>query len=126
MNYTAVNITQSVAVALTFIAAFTGIFFAWYFYLKAKQKERLALIEKASEGIDFAKLFEKPKRQYSFPWLKLGILLFSITLGVSVGIIFANTTSMDEDYTPLFGFMFGGLGMIAAHFAGKKEDRQTN
>ena len=124
-DYTAENITTSIAVALTFIAAFAGIFFAWYFYLKAKQKERLALIEKASEGIDAAKLFARPKREYRFPWLKLGILLFSITLGVSIGIIFANTTSMDEDYIPLFGFMFGGLGMIAAHFAGKKETEQN-
>ena len=126
MDHTAENITASIAVALTFIAAFTGIFFAWYFYLKAKQKERMALIEKASEGIDAAKLFAHPKKQYSFPWLKLGILLFSITLGVAIGVIFANTTSIDKEYTPLFGFMFGGLGMIAAHFAGKKEGQQNN
>ena len=125
MNHTAENITTSIAIALTFISFFTGVFFAWYYYLKAKQKERLALIDKASEGIDAAKLFARPKRQYRFPWLKLGILLFSITLGVSIGIIFANTTSMDADYIPLFGFMFGGLGMIAAHFAGKKEDQRN-
>ncbi len=122
-NYTAENITTAIAVALTFIAAFAAIFFAWYFYLKAKQKERMALIEKASEGIDAAKLFARPKRQYRFPWLKLGILIFSIGLGISIGVIFANTTSMTENYVPLFGFMFGGLGMVAAHYAGKKEEQ---
>jgi len=125
MDHTTENIVTSIAVAITFISAFAGIFLAWFFYLKAKQKERLALIEKASEGIDAAKLFARPKNQFRFPWLKLGILLFSITLGVAIGLIFANTTRMHEDYTPLFGFMFGGLGMIAAHFADKKENKQN-
>jgi len=123
---TAENITSAIAVALVFIVLIAGIFLAWYFYLKARQKERLSLIDKASEGIDVASIFQQPKRRgFSFPWLKLGILLFSITFGVAIGVIFANTTDMIEDYVPLFGFMFGGIGMIAAHFAGKKEDKQN-
>ncbi len=127
MDHTAENITSAIMVALTFISLFAGIFLAWFFYLKAKQKERLALIEKASEGIDAAKLFEQPKRKgvnFRFPWLKLGILLFSITFGIAIGVIFANTTDMIEDYVPLFGFMFGGLGMIAAHFADKRKETE--
>jgi len=127
MDHTAENIVTTIAVSLTFISFFAGVFFAWHFYLKAKQKERLALIEKALEGIDAAKLFQRPARKgYSFPWLKLGILLFSITFGVAIGVIFINTLGMDEDYVPLFGFMFGGVGMIAAHFADKKEDSKTD
>ena len=124
---TASRIASDITLALTFISLFAGIFLAWFFYLKAKQKERLALIEKASEGIDFTKLFEQPKRKgfnFRFPWLKLGILIFSITFGVSIGIALTGMIRMDEDYLPLFGFMFGGLGMIAAHIAGKKEKQQ--
>ncbi len=122
MDHTAENITSSIMVGITFMSLFAGIFLAWFFYLKAKQKERLALIEKASEGIDFTKLFERPKRQFkfSFPWLKLGILLFAITFGVAVKLLFFGR--MDDDYAPLFGFMFGGIGMIAAHFSDKKKD----
>ncbi len=123
MDHTAESIATSITVALTFISLIAGLFLAWYFYLKAKQKERLALIEKASEGIDFTKLFERPKKQqfrFKFPWLKLGILIFSITFGVAIKLLFFR--GMDDDYAPLFGFMFGGIGMIAAHFADRRKD----
>ncbi len=131
---TASRIAENITVALTFISLFAGIFLAWYFYLKAKQKERLALIEKVSEGIDFSKFdfanfFERPnKRQFKFrfPWLKLGILIFSITFGLSIGVILWKIDKVPNDFIPILGFMFGGLGMIAAHFADKKEDSKTN
>ncbi|NPA36980.1 MAG: phenylalanyl-tRNA synthetase subunit alpha chain [Chlorobi bacterium] len=125
-NYTAEHITTTIVVGLTFISAFAAMFFAWYFYIKAKQKERMALIEKASEGIDAAKLFAKPKRLFRFPWLKLGILIFFFTLGLSVGVILYNLKLSHSDFIPILGFMFGGLGMIAAHFAGKKEDTNND
>jgi hypothetical protein len=121
-NYTAENITTSIIVGLTFISAFAALFFAWYFYLKAKQKERMALIEKASEGIDASKLFATPKKRNYSIWLKLGILIFSI----SVGLLLGSISNLRTEYIPLFGFMFGGLGMIAGHFAGKKEEEKSN
>jgi len=124
---TASRIAENIAVSLTFISLFAGLFLAWYFYLKAKQEERLALIEKASEGIDAAKLFAQPKRKgFRFPWLKLGILIFFITFGLSIGVILWKASLLPSDFTIILGFMFGGLGMIAAHFAGKKEDSKNN
>ena len=58
--------------ALVWLGFFAAVFLAWYFYLKARNKERMALIE---SGKDVSEIYSKQEIKFKFPWLKLGIIL---------------------------------------------------
>ncbi|MCK4920726.1 MAG: hypothetical protein KAS71_06755, partial [Bacteroidales bacterium] len=53
--------------ALPWLGFFAAIVLAWYFYLKARNKERMALIEK---GADVSEIYSKQEVTFRFPWLK--------------------------------------------------------
>lgn len=116
---TARYISEDITIMLTLISLFAGVFFAWFFYLKARTRERTALIEKAAEGIDMTAIFDRKKRnwRFNFPWLKLGIVIVGICLGVVIG----NLIRLNEEVIVTLAFMFGGAGMIVAHFSDRKK-----
>jgi uncharacterized membrane protein YsdA (DUF1294 family) len=120
---TARYISEDITIMLTLISLFAGVFFAWFFYLKARTKERTALIEKAAEGIDMTAIFDRKKRnwRFSFPWLKLGIIIVGICLGVAIGGLIHEKAYVSEEVIVTFAFMFGGIGMIVAHFTDRKK-----
>lgn len=66
---------------LNWFGFFGTIFFAYYYFLKFRHKERLLLIEK---NVDVTELY---KRKRKFPWHILSFTLLGIALGVFVGII---------------------------------------
>lgn len=61
-------------IAVIFILLLFG-FLTWYFVHKARHKERILMIEKGLYT-------EKDKVILKVPWLKLGIVLFGLGLGV--------------------------------------------
>ena len=95
------------------LALITVSFLVWYFSHKSKEKERLLLLEK---GIDPSELPERST--FSFPWLKLGCLVTSVALGLMLGLFL-------EDYygaaPPLLMFLFGGIGLIIAHYVDRPD-----
>ena len=96
------------------IAFVTAIVFVWYFYLKMRNKERMALIEK---GKDIPSVSNS-----KFPWLKIGIII----TGVGIGMFTASFFQSFQARNPLYidsGFIlwmsiliFGGIAMIIASF----------
>lgn len=96
---------------------FASIFGIAYVYLTARNKERLALIEKGAD----AKLFNSG-RKFSFGELILNLALLAIGIGagVLVGAMFVQG-GMEEEvaYTSSI-FIFGGLGLIASFFLNRK------
>lgn len=97
------------------------IFLAWMVKYKANAKERLLVIEK---DYDLSKFTEK-KKNASFPWIKIGIVIFAGCLGYLIGGIiesfFPNVTSIRDRMTIfnsngtmslLFMYMFAGIGML--------------
>ena len=60
--------------ALPWLGFFAAIVLAWYFYLQARNKERMALIEK---GADVSDIYSKQEVTFRFPWLKIGIIITS-------------------------------------------------
>ncbi len=83
-------------------------FFVWYTVHRSKERERLLLLEK---GIEFTEL---PHRSsFSFNWLKMGCLVTSATIGLILGSFLEDSFS---DATAIGMFLFGGIGLIIAHY----------
>ncbi len=105
--------------ALPWLGFFATIVLSWYFYLKARNKERMALIEK---GADVSEIFSRQEVKIRFPWLKIGILITGIALGVVAVAVFSLTfdsskVRMDTGpFVLMGGILFGGISMIIAHF----------
>ena len=114
------NWSYAFAKALPWLGFFAAITISWIFYLKARNRERLALIEK---GVDAPDAFKREK----FPWLKIGIVTVSISFGVLLVIlamiIFPEAPVIRDAILFLMvvvGLLFGGIGMIIAHQVEKK------
>lgn len=96
------------------------VFFTWFFIHRSKEKERLLLIEK---GFSPSELPEKEVFGFSFkfPWLKVGCVITSGSIGLIFGIFIYKMKVMPVDGSePLIGMLlFGGIGMIIAHYLDK-------
>lgn len=81
----------------------------------------MALIEKGKDAPDAFK-------EVKFPWLKLGIVIISVSIGVLAGlfaVLLFPENSIIRDAIILMmiilGLLFGGIGMLIAHFTEKRE-----
>ncbi len=101
-------------VPLFFCAMVFGIV---YVAISARNKERMALIEKGAD----ASIFKEEKTKGLGNWfLKLGILAIGVAIGVLVGNLL-ESTGMDEDTAyPAAIFLFGGIGLVIAFFISRK------
>ena len=117
---------------ITGLGFFSAIILSFYFYLRFRNKERMALIEK---GVDVTEIFKSRDFSFKFPWLRLGILV----LGVGLGTCFAFLTILiapqlfanykfngAEGFIVMFSLLiFGGLAIIIGHIierSGKKKN----
>lgn len=82
-----------------------GIF---YLYITAKNKERMALIER---GMD-------PNLARGDFWIQVGI----IAGGVAAGLIFSGI--INSQYGPLFAFLFAGAGLIVYNISRRRKIKQ--
>ena len=104
---------------ILFLAFLTVAFLAWYFTHKTREKERLIMLEK---GMELPQTENKKSFGFTFPWLKAGILLVSLSIGLLIGLLLEATFGQYWGAPPLFLVLFGGIGMIIAHFVDKKKD----
>ena len=109
---------------LPWLGFFAAITISWIFYIKARNKERLALIEK---GVPPEKIFAAPTRPQKFPWMKIGILITGICLGVltcfGLFVLFPDSIVSDAIafLMVIFGLLFGGISMLIASKINKGE-----
>ena len=107
---------ETVMLSIVFIFFMAGVFFTWFFIHKAKTKERLMLIEK---GIDISQLPQDNKFEINFPWLKVGIVIAGMGIGIFIGV------NMFEIGAVAAGiFLFGGIGMIIANYLDKPKTQK--
>ena len=103
----------------------TALFLTWFFTHKARVKERLLLIEK---GIDLSNLPKNRNFKIIFPWLKIGIVITSISIGLLLGAILVEVPFFSEiaggQLPLLFIFLFGGIGMILAYLIDKPQEQK--
>jgi len=90
---------------LVFVLALLTIGAISYLYITAKNKERMALIEK---GMD-------PNLARSDFWIQLGIIAGGIGAGLMFGDIIHST------YGPLFAILFAGGGLVVYNISRKQK-----
>lgn len=114
---------------LIWLGFFAAVFLAWYFYLKARNKERMALIE---GGKDVSEIFSRQEIKFRFPWLKLGMLFTGVGFGLGLVMLFAAIYpgfrgSINGNQTGPFliiasMMLFGGLGVVIGYYLDKPKN----
>jgi len=113
---------------IVWLGFFAAVFLAWYFYLQARNKERMALIE---SGKDVSEIYSKKEIKFRFPWLKIGIIFTGFSFGFLTAFFFVEILIKELDLgyriqeEPLiFGitFLFTAISIIVAYFADKPKN----
>jgi hypothetical protein len=114
---------------LSWLGFFAAILLSFYFYLRFRNKERMALIEK---GVDVTEIFKSRDFSFKFPWLRLGILALGIGFGICCTYLVLvqappeyTKSGLDEVILLFSLLIFGGLGIIFGHIlerSGKKKN----
>ena len=110
---------EDLMLALIWLGFFASVFLGWYYFLQARNKERMALIERDK---DVSEIYAKREVRFRFPWLKLGMLVTGIGVGLTLAVapmlgdLIKNTGGV-----AIFAFvlLFGGVAMVIAHFIDK-------
>ena len=109
---------ENVIPIIFFIVAGAVIFGVLYVYYTTRNRERMALIEK---NADPSILKSVPNGSFRLFSIKFGMLLMGIGLGILFGSILQATTVLKEEvaYFSMI-FLFGGAGLFASYFVGRK------
>jgi len=116
---------ETIIFAVLLIFFLTGLFLTWFFIHRARTKERLLLIEK---GIEPSNLPTTGNFKFKFPWLKIGVVVSSVSIGLLLG-AFLTTLPFFERIAGgqlplLLIFLFGGIGMVLASFIDKPKEQR--
>lgn len=105
------------------IVLFALVFGLFYIFIAARNKERMALIEKGAE----ASIFNKGKSLSTGKWLlQTGIFVIGVSLGILVGNML-DSVGMKEPISYTSGiFFFGGVGLVVAYLIGRKLNGDKN
>lgn len=101
------------------LVVFGAIFGVFYVYIAARNRERMAMIEK---GVD-PKDFHTRNKISMYAVLKWAMLLVGVGLGLFIGSVLDAYTSISEE--PAYigsALFFGGLGLAVAFFVQKKAE----
>lgn len=105
------NFLSPLLLILVFVLVLLSIVAIFYLYITAKNRERLALIER---GMD-------PNLSRSDFWLQVGIIAGGISAGLIVGDIIPHST-----YGPLFAILFAGGGLVIYNVIRKSKMQRDN
>ena len=113
------------------IVIFMAIMFAgWFIYHRARSKERMALIEKDKEVSD---LYTRKKMNFSFPWLKIGIIATGFSIGLIAVEIIMQVFFINQDGNYSRGgdtigigilFLFTSISILVAYFVDKPKNKE--
>lgn len=99
------------------VVLFALVFGIVYLALSARNKERMALIEKGAD----ASIFYTGKKAGTGKWiLTLGIFAIGVALGALIGYLFESSGMQEEVAYTSSIFLFGGAALVAAYFIGRK------
>jgi predicted transporter len=105
------------------IVFFASVVLSFYFYLKARHTERMALIEKGLFHME-----KKPvKKKTGLIGLKIGLFLIGIGLGLLSGFAMHSYTIIEEEicYFSMI-LLFGGLSLVVNNFIESKLNKLEN
>lgn len=104
-----------------FISAIVFGFSYAVIFLLVRKKERMAMLEKGVDPAIFQQAVVKG-RNTSTAALKYGLLFIGVALGIFLGSLLDEMTTLNDQasYFSMI-FLFGGIGLVVAHFLEKKE-----
>ena len=116
---------EELAIILVWLGFFAAVFFSWYYYLQARNKERMALIEK---NADITEIYKKKEYRFYFPWLKLGMIITGIGFGLLVAIFLipfmrSQYNTPEEIIISALMLLFGGGSLIISYFIERPKNR---
>ncbi len=117
---------EDIIMAVIWLGFFAAVFLGWYFYIQARNKERMSLIER---GKDVSEIYSKRVIKFNFPWLKLGIILTGFSFGwivafVLVKIVLSNQRLNDAPFLMGIIFLFTAVSIIVAYFVDKPKTKE--
>tara|TARA_R110002073_G_scaffold108336_9_gene243685 strand:+ start:116448 stop:116813 length:366 start_codon:yes stop_codon:yes gene_type:complete len=71
---------EAIVFCVIAVAAIAAIFFGWVFYQKARDKERIYLIERGEKLSDILQAQKENRIRFVFPWSQLGIVTSSLSI----------------------------------------------
>ncbi len=100
---------------------FGVIFGIFYLYITARNRERLALIEKGAE----ASIFYSKRKHVTPVWKVIVINLAMLSIGIALGIflaVFLDSIGIYAGFSlvPPSIFLMAGIGLLAGYFITKK------
>ncbi|MCK9207245.1 MAG: hypothetical protein M0P66_09050 [Salinivirgaceae bacterium] len=99
------------------LGLFTAIVLAIYYSVKARNKERMALIEK---GVDISEIYRKKETKHGF--FKFGVVLMGIGLGLVFGVLLSQFNAIPPVVAYFAGILFfGGTGVLLANYLAAKK-----
>jgi hypothetical protein len=115
----------------TFLLLVT-VFLSWYVYLKTRNKERMALIERDK---DLSELYARRKTDsgFKFPWLKVGIITTGFSIGWLVAILVqeliykqSNGSHSVNSGAVIMGiiFLFTSVSILVSYFVDKPKNKE--
>jgi len=114
---------SEVIIPIVFFGVVFGIF---YLFISARNKERLALIEKGADASIFYNRNGKVTPMWKVIIINLAFLLMGIGLGTLIAEGFTQGFGMDEDVAfPGVIFFMAGLGLFAGFYVTKKLANQA-
>ncbi|WP_372933309.1 DUF6249 domain-containing protein [Mariniphaga sediminis] len=108
------DVAPLILMTIVCLAFFAAIFLGWYFYIQARNKERMSLIE---SGKDVSEIYQKREIKFKFPWLKLGIIFTGFSLGWLVALTYNSTLVIMGVI-----FLFTAVSIIVAYFVDKPKN----
>lgn len=120
---------EDVMMAIIWLGFFAAVFLGWYFYIKARNKERMSLIE---QGKDVSEIYQKREIKFQFPWLKVGIIFTGFSFGwltafILTEILIARDIMRSYNDAPLIMgviFLFTAVSIIVAYFVDKPKTKK--
>lgn len=119
-----------IAIFLLVVILMVIVFSGWIIYLKTRNKERMALIERDKDVSGF---YTRKKTNFSFPWLKIGIITTGFSIGWIIALVIAEVglRKYDGSYfiqpePVVLGilFLFTSVSILVAYFVDKPKNKE--
>jgi hypothetical protein len=116
------EILEALTGILVSLGFFAAIILSLYFYFRARNQERLAMIEKGYQPVD-----KKGKSNRSLRSLKFGVFFIGIGIGLFFGYLLSHFTSINSTVAYFFMILlFGGAGLIINYYLESKISKKEN
>mgnify|MGYP006144981459 CR=1 FL=1 len=109
------------------IPIFFGVIFGiFYLFISARNKERLALIEKGADASIFYGKDRKVTPMWKVIVINLALLLMGIGLGIFIAAILSQALNIDEEVAyPGTIFLMAGIGLFSGFFFSKRSNNDA-